>query len=411
MNDHAHLGEVLIVEDTPASLKLLSDLLAGAGYAVRQAPDGELALWSAQSRPPELILLDVRMPGIDGFEVCRRLKASPELSAIPVIFLSAQSDTDDRLRGFQAGGIDFIGKPYQADEVLARAAAHLGLARSQRALAAANAELTATLGQLDATREELRRAERLAALGAMVAGIAHELNTPIGNCVLAASTLEQSAQSFAQETAGPLRRSQLDRFVGDSLLASELILRNLASTARLIDSFKRVATDQAASQRCAFDLGALLADALAPFAARLDSAGVDLVVSAPSGLAMQSYPDTLAQVLNQLVSNCLVHAFGEHGGALRIDAACEDGRASVTVSDNGRGIASADLARVFEPFFTTRMGQGSNGLGLHIAHNLVTNVLGGTLVARSSDGETCFTLQFPCVAPALTGRPSPPIDA
>ncbi len=128
-------GEVLIVEDTPASLKLLSDLLTEAGYYVRQAPNGELALWTAQSRPPELILLDIRMPGIDGFEVCKRLKASPELCNVPVIFLSAQHDTDDKVRGFALGAVDFIAKPFQAEEILARTDAHVRLSRAQHALA------------------------------------------------------------------------------------------------------------------------------------------------------------------------------------------------------------------------------------------------------------------------------------
>ncbi|HEX7986000.1 MAG TPA: diguanylate cyclase, partial [Duganella sp.] len=127
-------GEVLIVEDTPASLKLLSDLLTEAGYYVRQAPNGELALWTAQSRPPELILLDIRMPGIDGFEVCKRLKASPQLCNVPVIFLSAQHDTDDKVRGFALGAVDFIAKPFQAEEILARTDAHVRLSRAQHAL-------------------------------------------------------------------------------------------------------------------------------------------------------------------------------------------------------------------------------------------------------------------------------------
>jgi diguanylate cyclase (GGDEF)-like protein/PAS domain S-box-containing protein len=134
-------GEVLIVEDTPASLKLLSDLLTEAGYYVRQAPNGELALWTAQSRPPELILLDIRMPGIDGFEVCRRLKESPELRQVPVIFLSAQHDTDDKVRGFALGAVDFIAKPFQAEEILARTDAHVRLGRAQNALAAERASL------------------------------------------------------------------------------------------------------------------------------------------------------------------------------------------------------------------------------------------------------------------------------
>ena len=141
LSDQHTKGEVLIVEDTPASLKLLSDLLTEAGYYVRQAPNGELALWTAQSRQPELILLDVRMPGIDGFEVCRRLKADPALSQVPVIFLSAQHDTDDKVRGFALGAVDFIAKPFQTEEILARTDAHVRLGRAQKALAAERALL------------------------------------------------------------------------------------------------------------------------------------------------------------------------------------------------------------------------------------------------------------------------------
>jgi diguanylate cyclase (GGDEF)-like protein/PAS domain S-box-containing protein len=157
LSDQHTKGEVLIVEDTPASLKLLSDLLTEAGYYVRQAPNGELALWTAQSRPPELILLDIRMPGIDGFEVCRRLKASPELSQVPVIFLSAQHDTDDKVRGFALGAVDFIAKPFQAEEILARTDAHVKLGRAQQALAAERASLEQRVAERTTELEALTR--------------------------------------------------------------------------------------------------------------------------------------------------------------------------------------------------------------------------------------------------------------
>jgi len=163
LSEHHTKGEVLIVEDTPASLKLLSDLLTEAGYYVRQAPNGELALWTAQSRPPELILLDIRMPGIDGFEVCRRLKEMPELAQVPVIFLSAQHDTDDKVRGFALGGVDFIAKPFQAEEILARTDAHVRLGRAQKALAAERAHL------------EQRVEERTAELAATARSLALEV--------------------------------------------------------------------------------------------------------------------------------------------------------------------------------------------------------------------------------------------
>ena len=178
--EHPSRGEILIVEDTPASLKLLSDLLIGAGYYVRQAPNGELALWTARSRPPELILLDIRMPGIDGFEVCRRLKESPDLRDVPVIFLSAQHDTEDKVRGFAAGAVDFIAKPFQADEVLARSDTHIRLARAQQALAA----------------EQDRLEQRVAARTHELEALAHDLNLEIGRRRAADEFLRLSGRVF-----------------------------------------------------------------------------------------------------------------------------------------------------------------------------------------------------------------------
>ena len=398
-------GEVLVVEDTAASLKLLAELLGAAGYTVRQAPDGELALWSAQSRPPELILLDVRMPGIDGLEVCRRLKQSPTLRDIPVIFLSAQYDTDDKVRGFQAGAVDFIGKPYQSEEALARTAVHIKLARTQLALSRANVELTHTLEELRSARAEIVRSERLAALGAMVAGVAHELNTPIGNSVLAASTLDERARAFAMRAEAGLRRSDLNLFVAEALQASDLLMRNLAKSANLIASFKQVATDQAGSQRRRFDLARLVGELAATLAPQFRDGGVTLRVAIAPEIVMDTYPGALAQVVSQLALNALVHGFtGRADGTITVQAELEPGDAGlvrVVLADNGSGIAAAHLDRIFDPFFTTRLGQGSGGLGLHIVHNLVANVLGGAIAATSEPGKTRFTLSLPRSAPAL----------
>ena len=159
-------GEILVVEDTPASLALLSELLTGAGHTVRQAPDGELALWTLRLRPAELILLDIHMPGIDGFEVCRRLKADPRTAKTPVIFLSAANAVEEKVRGLALGAVDYITKPYQAEEVLARVQTHLTLAQLSRELESERALLeqrvTERTAELKAEREEM--AHVLAAL-------------------------------------------------------------------------------------------------------------------------------------------------------------------------------------------------------------------------------------------------------
>ncbi|NRR29662.1 hybrid sensor histidine kinase/response regulator [Oxalobacteraceae bacterium] len=400
------LGEVLVVEDTPASLKLLSDLLTVAGYQVRQAPDGELALWSVQARAPELILLDIRMPGIDGFEVCQRLKAMPALADIPVIFLSAQYDTEDKIRGFRAGAVDFIAKPYQAEEVLARVGAHVRLARSQKALAGANAELSQALAALQSARAEAARAERLAALGALVAGVAHELNTPIGNSLLAASALEDRSRGFMAGMAAGIRRSELEQYAVEVIHGAGLLVRNLQRATQLIDSFKQVSVDQASAQRRTFELGQLVRDMLTTLAPAMRSAAVALELDVQAGVAMDSFPGALCQILGQLVRNALLHGFAPGtAGKLVVRAGLlgASGMAELSVEDNGAGIAPEVLGRVFEPFFTTHLGQGSSGLGLHVVHNLVDNVLGGTIAVHSAPGATRFALRLPLDAPALAG--------
>jgi putative two-component system response regulator len=157
-------GEILAVDDMPALLALLSELLTGAGYQVRQAPSGELALWTAQMRPPEIILLDVRMPGMSGMEVCRQLKADPVTADVPVIFLSALNESVDKVQGLALGAVDYITKPYQPEEVLARVNTHITLARYRKALEAERANLEQHVRErtadLEAVAESLRSSER-----------------------------------------------------------------------------------------------------------------------------------------------------------------------------------------------------------------------------------------------------------
>ena len=169
--------EVMIVEDTSASLELLCELLTQAGYAVRPAPDGAMALRSAQAKPPELILLDIRMPGIDGFEVCRRLKSDARTRDIPVIFLSALCDEADTLRGFTLGAVDFIAKPYRPEEVLARLRTHTELRRLQSGLEERVKERTAQL--LEAQSSLLESQSRLQELAGFLQNVREEERTRI----------------------------------------------------------------------------------------------------------------------------------------------------------------------------------------------------------------------------------------
>src|ERR687885_428119 len=164
-------ANILVVDDAPANLRLLVGILQERGYEVRPVPNGKLALFAAQGRLPDLILLDIMMPEMDGYEVCSKLKADERTKDIPVIFVSAINDVLDKVKAFEIGGVDYITKPFQVEEVLARVETHLAIRNLQRNLQDKNEELAKTLQQLKTTQGQLIESEKMAALGSLVAGV------------------------------------------------------------------------------------------------------------------------------------------------------------------------------------------------------------------------------------------------
>jgi two-component system NtrC family sensor kinase len=173
-------ANILVVDDTPENLRLLAGILSEKGYLVRPVPNGKLALSASQKMPPDIVLLDIMMPEMDGYEVCQRLKDCEVTKDVPVIFISAINDVTDKVKAFAVGGVDFITKPFQVEEVLARIETHLKICSLQQTLQEKNQDLATAIHQLQATQEHLIQSEKMAALGQLIAGIAHEINTPLG---------------------------------------------------------------------------------------------------------------------------------------------------------------------------------------------------------------------------------------
>nr|WP_315849444.1 ATP-binding protein [uncultured Rhodoferax sp.] len=265
-------------------------------------------------------------------------------------------------------------------------------------------ELSATLAQLTAAQGELVRAEKMSALGSLVAGIAHELNTPIGNSLTVASTLQDHANSFSNGMAQGLTRSRLEEFVGNTRQGAGILMRGLQHAAELVSSFKQVAVDQTSLNRRSFDLQATVSEILLTLGPTIRKSNHQVECDIAEGIVMDSYPGPLGQVLTNLINNALLHAFeGIERGTVQVNASLmEDGTVRLLVIDNGTGIPQAHLPRVFDPFFTTKLGQGGSGLGLNIVYNLVTKSLGGTVHVASSPGHgATFSMVLPRMAPVV----------
>jgi len=269
----------------------------------------------------------------------------------------------------------------------------------------ANAELSSTLATLHRAKDQLVHSEKLAALGALVAGIAHELNTPIGNGLTVATTMEHHVKTFANLMDQRLKRSDLEQFVNDTGLAAEILIRNLTRAGTLVSSFKQVAVDQTSSQRREFQLQEIVSEIVLTLNPTIRASGCDIATVVEDGLWLDSYPGPLGQALTNLINNAIIHGFGAgQKGRIEITArALRPERVEIAVRDHGKGIDTDNLRRIFDPFFTTRLGQGGSGLGLHIVHNIVTGLLGGQVEVDSQLGQgSVFTLRLPARAPAVS---------
>ena len=268
------------------------------------------------------------------------------------------------------------------------------------------AELTRALSDLHRTQSDLVEAEKLASLGALVAGVSHELNTPIGNALTTASTMEDAALSLKRSVQeGALKRSLLDTFVDHNLEMAGLVVRSCQRAATLISSFKRVAVDQTSEHQRRFDLAELVEDNLRALRPSFTMGACVIENRVAHGIGCDSYPGPLGQVLTNLIQNAIAHAF-EAGktGTVVITGHCVGDVVELRVSDDGKGMSQEILARIFEPFFTTALGKGGSGLGLAVCHNMVTGVLGGSIRAQSSVGQgTDFFVRFPLAVPARAG--------
>ncbi len=270
--------------------------------------------------------------------------------------------------------------------------------RAEAALQKANEELSQTLENLKATQQQLIESEKMASLGGLVAGVAHEINTPIGIGVTAASTLESKTKQVAAiYDEGKLKGSALKEYMDKAIRSSQLILSNLERASELVQSFKKVAVDQTNLERRVFVVKGYIEDVLLSLRPKLKKTKHIVEVQGDDALSLDSHPGAFSQIVTNLIMNSLVHAYKEEdAGHLRFNLVQQGERCILEYSDDGCGIPPENLSKIFEPFFTTARGRGGSGLGMHIVYNLVTQKLKGTIRCESQIGAgTKFIINLP----------------
>ncbi|MNM55178.1 Sensor protein ZraS [compost metagenome] len=267
-------------------------------------------------------------------------------------------------------------------------------------------ETAQAMDELRRAQESLLQSERLASLGSLVAGVAHEINTPVGIALTSASVLKEATDSISAAVAGGgVKKTDIVRYLETAGESARLIMNNAYRAAHLIHSFKQIAVDQVSEARRLFELRDYIGEVISSLQPTLKKTRISIDIDCPPDIILDSYPGALAQVLTNLVLNCVEHAFdADTAGSIHIGVRGEPDWIDMQVRDNGRGIAPDMLDRVFDPFVTTRRGQGGTGLGLNIVFNLIAKQFGGTITVSSTLGQgATFLLRLPKVTPLPEG--------
>jgi two-component system NtrC family sensor kinase len=417
-------ANILAVDDTPANLHLLTEMLSQQGYKVRIVPNGSLAIKSALANPPDLILLDILMPQLDGYQVCEALKANTLTKDIPVIFISGLHEGLDKVKAFTVGGVDYITKPFFAEEVLARIDNQLRLKAQEKQLQKKATKLELTLKELQRTQAQLIQTEKMLSLGRMVAGVAHEINNPInfisGNISYARqyfqdlmSLLELYQQTYPDATPEIQQLAEaieLDFLVEDWLKLTNSMEVGTERVQKIVQSLKSFSRLDEAELKTV-DLHESINDTLLLLQHNLkyevNRSEIQVIKDYGELPLITCYSSQVNQVFMHLLNNAIdalqTKSIRTPTITIRTEVKYENHswdspKAVIKIADNGMGMSQEVLDKMFDPFFTTKPVGTGTGLGLSISHQIVVEKHQGKISCVSAPGEgTEFILEIPSI--------------
>ena len=420
---------ILVVDDTPANLAILSEALNDADFEVAIATDGELAISQAKLSLPSLILLDVMMPGMDGFETCRRLKGSKVTKNIPIIFMTALSDSIDKVKGLSLGAVDYVTKPFQEAELIARVRTQLKLyhltEHLEHQVAERTAEVEQALQQLQLSQVQLVQSEKMAALGKLVAGVAHEINNPLNFIHANLNHMEEYTQIFLnfielyqknypnpvddiQEQAEDVNLSFIRSDVIKILASMKIGTKRIREIVLSLRNFSRIDEAEFKAVDIHEGIESTLIVLQHRFKVQPKGPEIQLIREYDKLPLVECYSGLLNQVFMNILANAIDSL--EEANAKLADQQIQDRpnkiiirtsiidteSVQIMVVDNGCGIPENIRPYIFDPFFTTKpVGKGT-GMGLSISYQIITEKHKGQLKCFSEIGqETKFVIQIP----------------